>query len=204
MIKSHASFVRTSKGIAIEPRAPATLPNLSVGIVGRVAVPGSAGITVGVVGLGATTLASTDSLRPYWLAVWLLAAVVAASAGAIMIIRASGAQAGFASARTVVACLLPSVFAGAVLTVVLWLSASQHAIPGTWLLLYGCALIHMGAVTSKSIAVLGSVFVSLSFVAFSLPESHQMAILGIGFGEAHILYALIVKRIGAGQVGKLY
>jgi hypothetical protein len=197
MTKSHATFVRTSKGIAIEARAPATLPNLPRGIVGSVAVPGSAGFTVGVVGLGAATLASTDALRPYWLAVWLLAAVVAASAAALMIIRASAAQTGFASARTVVACLLPSVFAGAVLTVVLWLSGNQHAIPGMWLLLYGCALIHMGAVTSKSIAVLGSVFASLSLVAFGLAENNQIAILGIGFGEAHILYALIVNRIGA-------
>jgi hypothetical protein len=172
-----------------------------VGATGTVAVPGAAGIAVGAVGLGAATLASTDAFRPYWLQVWLLAAVVGAGVGALAISHrasAGGRMRSAESVRRIFVCLLPSLFAGAVLTAVLWRGGYEHAIPGTWLLLYGCALIHAGAVTSKAIALLGAVFVALAFVAFGLSESHQVTILGIGFGELHILYGLVLRRIGNG------
>jgi hypothetical protein len=166
--------------------APSTVP-----------VPGSAGIVVGAVGLGAATLASTAALRVYWLEVWLVAAVLAATAGALLVARRASSAAGYGSCAPVqkfFACLLPSLFAGGVLTVVLWRSAIEHAIPGTWLLLYGCALIYASSVTCKAIAVLGVLFIVAALFAYGLPEADQASILGIGFGELHILYALVMKR----------
>jgi hypothetical protein len=164
---------------------------------GRVPVPGLAGLAVGAIGLGAATLASTASLRAYWLEVWLIAAVLAAAAGAALLgHRASTDGRGFStSVQKIFACLLPSLLAGGVLTAVLWRSGIEHAIPGTWLLLYGCALIYASSVTSKAIALLGALFVVIALVAFGLPESDQMSILGAGFGELHILYALVMKCV---------
>jgi hypothetical protein len=166
--------------------APSTVP-----------VPGFAGIVVGAIGLGAATLASTAALRVYWLEVWLCAAVLAAAAGALLVAHQASSAADYRSSAPVqkfFACLLPSLFAGGVLTLVLWRSGIDHAIPGTWLLLYGCALIYASSVTCKAIAVLGALFIVTALFAFGLPEVDQASILGIGFGELHILYALVMKR----------
>jgi hypothetical protein len=163
-----------------------------------VVIPGHAGIAVGAIGLGAATLASTTAFRPYWLEVWLMAAVLAGGAGAWLVIhRALGAACGPIpkSVRRVFACLLPSLIAGAILTAVLAHGAA-HAIPGMWLLLYGCALVYASSVTSKAIAILGGLFMVVALVAFGAPESEQMSILGVGFGELHILYALLMKHTG--------
>jgi len=62
--------------------------------------------------------------------------------------------------------LVPCIFAAAVLTVVLFRSGNLHPIPGTWLLLYGCALLCASLVTSRLIAILGGLFIVLALVAF--------------------------------------
>ncbi len=164
-----------------------------------VAVPGSAGIAVGAIGLAAAAL-SAEAFHAYWLVVWLCAAAGGALAGALLVARQGTSQGRFtlfgAPVRKVFMHLLPSIFAGAVLTVVLLRSGNQHVIPGTWLLLYGCALLYASAVTSRMIAVLGALFVVLAVVAFVIPAQHQMALLGIGFGELHILYGAVMSRSG--------
>jgi hypothetical protein len=191
--------MRTLRAFFNEAHAPLMLRDLRSALetAGTVAVPGAAGFTVGAIGLGATALASTDALRPYWLEVWLIAAAAGAVAGALMLgERRSRGQLLAAAAVKLFARLLPSLFVGAVLTVVLWRAGVVHAIPGVWLLLYGCALIHASAVATRGLAILGALFAALALAAFGLPESQQLAILGLGFGELHILHAVVTLRTG--------
>src|SRR5207249_8651002 len=69
--------------VALDSHAAATLRYIraSMEAAGTVAVSGSAGVTMGAVGLLAAALASSPALRPHWLIVWLIAATVAALAG---------------------------------------------------------------------------------------------------------------------------
>jgi Na+/melibiose symporter-like transporter len=91
-------------------------------------------------------------------------------------------------------CLLPSVFAGVVMTGVHWRSGDLQAIPGTWLLLYGCALISASVATTRSIAIMGASFVTLGVVALLLGSELQVFMLGAGFGGLHILFGLLIGR----------
>jgi hypothetical protein len=194
--------MRTPRGFFIEAHTPAVLRALRAALrsPATVAVPGSAGITVGAIGLGAAALASTEAFRPYWLEVWLVAAMAGAGAGALVLAEQSSGKRAWPLGVAVLkffARLLPSLFAGAVLTVVLWRAGIVHAIPGMWLLLYGCALIHASTIASRGLAILGVLFVALALVAFGLPEPQQLAILGVGFGELHILHGIVTVRTSA-------
>jgi hypothetical protein len=88
-----------------------------------------------------------------------------------------------------------------VLTAVLWSSDNLRAIPGTWLLLYGCGLIAASTATARTIGILGGGFVALGLVALLLPASLQIPMLGAGFGGLHILFGYLTRRAGHGREG---
>lgn len=175
-------------GMGRESGAPATQ---------AVLIPPAAGVAVGAVGLAATILTSADGFPALWLPIWLVAAVAAACVGALSLAVAAK---GTGESRLVGAVchlysrLLPALFAGAVLTAALWHAGLTRVVPGVWLLLYGCALIQASSIVSGGMALLGSSFALLSLVAFCAPQSEQLPILGVGFGELHILYGAVTLR----------
>ena len=196
--------MRQPHTVALDSHAAATLRYIraSMEAAGTVAVPGSAGVTMGVVGLSAAVLASSPALRPRWLVIWLIAAGVAAVIGGAIMARQASRR-GFtlfgAPARKFILCLAPGLFAGAVMTLVLWQGGHLRAIPGTWLLLYGCALISTSAPTTRIVGVLGSLFALLGLITFLLPESLHTCALGAGFGGLHLLFGIIIGQRSRGS-----
>src|SRR5947209_3491165 len=186
--------MRQPHTVALDSHAAATLRYIraSMEAAGTVAVSGSAGVTMGAVGLLAAALASSPALRPHWLIVWLIAATVAALAGGVLMARQ-------ASRQRFSLCLAPGLFGGAVMTLVLWQAGDVRAIPGTWLLLYGCALISTSAPTTRIVGVLGSLFALLGLVTFLLPESLQNIALGCGFGGLHLAVGILIRRRSRGS-----
>jgi hypothetical protein len=165
-------------------------------------VPGSAGTALGAIGLLSAVLSSTSSLRDYWLPIWLLAALAAAGVGSVLLVRDSslrGLRLIGTPMRKFALCLIPSLAAGLIMTAVLWSSGNLHAIPGTWLLFYGCALISASTVTTRTIGLLGSSFALLGTVALLLPAGAQILMLGLGFGGLHIAFGLLIRRVGHGR-----
>jgi hypothetical protein len=191
--------MRSPSAVALDAHAAATLRYIraSMDAAGTVAVSGSAGVAMGVIGLLAATLASTGSLRPHWLAVWLFAAALACSVGGVLMARQASLQ-GFtlfgAPVRKFILCLAPGLFAGAAMTFVHWQENNLHAIPATWLLLYGCALISTSAPTTRMVGILGSLFALLGLVTFWLPASLQTVALGAGFGGLHLVFGVMIRR----------
>jgi hypothetical protein len=195
--------MQAANPVQLDSHAAATLRYIraSMESAASLAVPGSTGIAVGVV---AAIVSSLPALRPHWLIIWLLAAVVAAGVGGALLLRQpslSSLTIGGAPIRRFAIGLLPSLFAGAVMTWVLWANAGQRVIPGTWLLLYGCGLIAASAATARTIGVLGGSFVVTGLVALLLPESLQILMLGAGFGGLHILFGYLMGRAGHGREG---
>jgi hypothetical protein len=196
--------VQKSNTVHLDSHALATLRYIRASMEGAASfvVPGSAGIALGVIGAAAAGLSMTPALHEYWFEIWLIASVTAAAAGSGLLLRESslrGLQLLGTPIRRFALCLLPSLMAGIVLTAVLWSSHNLHAIPGTWLLLYGCALITASTVTTRTIGTLGGLFTALGLLALMLPDSLQMPMLGAGFGGLHIIFGIIIGHIGHGR-----
>jgi hypothetical protein len=190
--------VPRSNTVTIDAHAAATLRYIRASMerAGSVAVPGFAGVVMGLIGLGAAVAASMTTLRAHALLVWLAAAPVAALGGAIVMARQFALQGSVwgAPVRKLLLCLLPSLFAGAIITAVHWQAGNLHAIPGTWLLLYGCALICASAPTARIVAVLGALFVLLGLATLLLPDRWHNLALAAGFGGLHLTFGVLIAR----------
>jgi hypothetical protein len=190
--------------VGLDSHAAATLRYIRSSMEGAVllAVPGSAGIVLGLIALMATALCLTSSLHPYWIPIWLGAALLGAVVGSILIVRESSLRdlrlAGTPLLKFAL-CLSPSLGAGLVMTAVHWFGGNLHAIPGTWLLLYGCALVAASAATIRLIATLGALFVLFGLLALMLPEQFQIAMLGAGFGGLHMIFGILIARVSHGR-----
>ena len=191
--------MQSANAVRIDSHAAATLRYIraSMDAAASVAVPGSAGIAMGSIGLLAMVTASAPGLREYWLGVWLAAAVVGGGVGFALMTRPASLR-GLALSgtplRKFALGLFPALFGGAVLTAVHWSNGNLHAIPGTWLLLYGCALISASVAATRMIAAMGASFVALSCLALLAPDSLQMLLLGSGFGGLHMLFGFLIGR----------
>ena len=199
--------MQSNRPVPIESRALNTLSYIraSIDAASSLAVPGLAGIVMGAIGAVATLLTYVPAIAGYWLTVWLIAACVAFVIGGALVARQVSQRGGSLVSgpfRKFLMCLCPGLLAGAVLTLVLSLADMQRLIPGAWLLLYGCAVIAASTAThSKSLPVvasMGVLFVFLGGVAFALPPSAHMLLLGAGFGGLHLISGLLISRINHG------
>lgn len=188
----------------MDSHAAATLRYIRSSMEGAVllAVPGSAGLVLGTIAVLAAALCLAPDLRKYWLAIWLSAALLGAVLGSILILRESSLRdlrLLDTPLRKFALCLTPSLGAGLVMTAVHWFGGNLHAIPGTWLLLYGCALVSASAATTRIIAALGMLFVLFGLAALLLPDELQILMLGAGFGGLHLLFGFLIGRSGRGR-----
>ena len=190
--------------VRLDSHAAATLRYIRSSMEGAMvlAVPGSAGVVLGTIALMAAALCLVPELHRFWLGIWLGAALLGAVLGSILILRESSLR----DLRLVgtpllkfALCLSPSLGAGLVMTAVHWFGGNQHAIPGTWLLLYGCALLTASAATTRIIAALGALFVLFGLTALLLPDDLQILMLGAGFGGLHIVFGFLIGRMGSGR-----
>jgi hypothetical protein len=195
--------MRTDNTVALHHHALGTLNYIRASIdkAGTFAVPGSAGIAMGTAGVTATFLSSTHWLSAYWMVIWIVAAVGAAAIGSMRIARQSarGELTLYRGpTRKFILCLCPALLAGAVLTAVLAQVGEARLIPGTWLLLYGCAVLSAtmmsAASTARIIGAMGGLFVLLGVLAFELPERWHNLLLGVGFGALHLIFGVLIGR----------
>ena len=188
--------------VAIDSHALGTLNYIraSIEAAGAFAVPGIAGIAMGVVGVIATLVASLPALSGYWLEIWLIAAMAASGIGAVLVARqpARGFMLYRGPARKFVLSLCPALLAGAVLTGVFWQEGLTTLVPGMWLLLYGCAVLSASMMTSakmmRLIMLMGALFVVYGLIAFQLPPRWHNYTLGMGFGAMHLLFGILIGR----------
>jgi hypothetical protein len=174
----------------------------SIDAAGAFAVPGTAGMAMGAVGVVATGVASIPVLAPHWLIIWLVAATVAAGLGVVLVARhRSGVGLALyrGPARRFVLCLCPALLAGGVLTAVLCQAGEARLVPGVWLLLYGCAVLSATLMTAPAmmrlIGIMGGLFVICGALAFEVSPRWHNVILGGGFGVLHLVFGFLIGRI---------
>ena len=193
--------MQSANAVRIDSHAVATLRYIraSMDAAASVAVPGSAGIAMGSIGVLATVVSSTSGLRDYWIGVWLIAAAIGGGVGFVLMTRPAslrGLSLYGTPLRKFALGLFPALIGGAAMTAVHWSNGNTHAIPGTWLLFYGCALISASVSATRMIAFMGACFVALGLVALLAPDRLQMLLLGAGFGGLHVLFGVLIGRKG--------
>jgi membrane-bound ClpP family serine protease len=73
------------------------------------------------------------------------------------------------------------------------------AIPGTWLLLYGCSLIAASVPTTRTLGAMGTSFMIFGLITLVIPHTMQILMLGAGFSGLHILFGFLISRRSYGR-----
>jgi len=161
------------------------------------AVPGRGGVAMGATALVAAAVSLRAKTPDAWLGVWLAEACIAVSIGVWAMARKArrnGSELFSGPARRFLLTLTPPLGAGAVLTLVLAREGQVALLPGIWLLLYGTAVVTGGAMSVRTVLVMGALLMLLGCAALSSPTSFGTAYLAAGFGVAHIAFGLAIAR----------
>lgn len=162
------------------------------------AVSGLGGVVMGVVGLVAAMIAASETHAPRrWLTVWLAAAAIAATVGAVAMVRKSrraGPSLVSAPARRFALAFFPAIAAAAVLTLALVSRGAFDLLPPLWLLLYGVAVSAGGAFSVRVVPFMGLALLGTGVVAFFVPFQTANLLLGLGFGVVQIAAGVVIMR----------
>jgi hypothetical protein len=154
-------------------------------------------VAIGVSALASSFIAAQQKSFTNWLAIWCAEAVVALLiAGWSMDRKARAAKMPLFSGpgRKVVFSLSPPLFAGGLITVVLYRAGLTNAIPGLWLLLYGTGVVTGGMFSVSAVPIMGLCFMGLGAAAFLAPAGFANWFMAAGFGGLHIVFGVIIAR----------
>lgn len=160
-------------------------------------VPGWGGVAMGLTAIGASLLAERAGNSREWLATWLVAAALAGGMGiGAMVLKVRRAEGYFLTrpARRFLLSYLPPFGAALALTLVLVQAGLYSALPGTWLLLYGTALLTGGAFSVRIVPVMGGCFVLAGLLAFATSPALGNWWMALGFGGLHLVFGYLIAR----------
>jgi hypothetical protein len=161
------------------------------------AVPGWGQVAIGVTAFAAAAVASRATTAEAWLGVWLAEAALALLiAGCAIYRKAKAAKLDLLSgpSRKVALSFLPPMAVGAMLTLVLYRAGLAELLPGTWLLLYGTAVVTGGAFSVRLVPIMGLFFMLAGALAVFGPAAWGTALMASGFGGVHIVFGVLIAR----------
>src|SRR5205809_162722 len=138
------------------------------------AVPGWGQVAVGATALAAAFLAARQRTPELWLLAWLGEALVALTIGGSAMVRKAYAVNDpilSGPGRRFGLSFLPPMVVGGLLTVALYRAGLWHALPGTWLLLYGTGFVTGGAFSVRIVPVMGLCFMVAGAAALFGPAA---------------------------------
>ena len=164
------------------------------------AVPGWGGVAMGITAVAAAWLANRQLTPRAWIAVWLaeafVAVAIAAPAAATKAHRANSALFS-GPGRKFVLSFAPPIIVGGLLTIALFLAGNIAALPGTWLLLYGTAIVTGGAFSVRIVPLMGLCIMLFGAIALFAPSNWGDSLMAAGFGGVQIVFgAWIARRFG--------
>lgn len=161
------------------------------------AVPGVGGAVMGLIGLTAAITASRQPTADRWLGVWLIAAILASSAGVVAIVikaQRHGLPLDGPATRNFALSSAAPLAAGAAITYALWSISAYSAMPAVWLLLYGTGVLVGGVFSVTVVRVAGVLFMLLGFLAIATPPQFGNLWLGVGFGALQLGGGIFIAR----------
>ena len=154
-------------------------------------------VAIGFTAIASASISAQQKTFKAWLAVWMAEAVIALLiAGWSIDRKARAAKMPLLSGpgRKVAFSLSPPIFAGAIVTVVLYRAGLTNAIPGLWLLLYGTGVVTGGMFSVSVVPIMGLCFMALGAAAFFAPAEYANWLMAGGFGGLHIVFGVIIAR----------
>jgi hypothetical protein len=154
-------------------------------------------VAIGITALAAALSSAQQKSFKNWLAIWFAEAVIALLiAGWSIDRKARAARLPLLSGpgRKVAFSLSPPIFAGVIMTAVLYRAGLTNAIPGLWLLLYGTGVVTGGMFSVSAVPIMGLCFMALGGAAFLAPVSFANWFMAAGFGGLHIVFGVIIAR----------
>lgn len=154
-------------------------------------------VTIGVTALASSFIAAQQKSLTHWLTIWCAEALVALLiAGWSMDRKSRAVKMPMFSGpgRKVAFSLSPPLFAGGILTIVLYRAGLTNAIPGLWLLLYGTGVVTGGMFSVSAVPIMGLCFMTLGAAAFLAPAAFANWFMAAGFGGLHIVFGVIIAR----------
>lgn len=152
-------------------------------------------MAMGIVALLASALArGTGPER--WVATWMGAAVVAfglALGGIVLKSRHLELPLLRGPGRKFLLGTLPAIVAGGLLTFPIFQAGAVELLPGTWLVLYGTAVLGGGVFSVRIVPLLGVAFLAVGTLALVAPELGGEA-MAVGFGGLHLVFGAVVWR----------
>ena len=131
-----------------------------------------------------------------WLTWWAILGPIAFAIGAVGVIaktRGSTQPLWGPAGRRFLLGLLPSLAAGAVLSLVLLRLGHIELLPGVWLLTFGLGITACGLASTRIVPAMGISFLLLAPLALFEP-SWGRALLAIGFGGFQLMFGVLIAR----------
>jgi hypothetical protein len=154
-------------------------------------------VAIGFTALVSASISAQQKTFKAWLAVWMAEALIALLiAGWSIDRKARAAKMPLLSGpgRKVAFSLSPPIFAGAIVTIVLYRAGLTNAIPGLWLLLYGTGVVTGGMFSVSVVPIMGLCFMALGAATFFAPAEYANWLMAAGFGGLHIVFGVIIAR----------
>ncbi len=161
------------------------------------AISGWGLVAIGVTALAASVIAAQQKTFKNWMLVWLVEELVALLIAGWSIdrkARVSRMPLLSGPGRKVAFSLTPPIFAGGLLTIVLYQAGLTDAIPGLWLLLYGTGVVTGGMFSVRVVPMMGLGFMALGAAACLAPAVFANWFMAAGFGGLHIIFGTIIAR----------
>jgi hypothetical protein len=161
------------------------------------AVSGWGQVAIGLTAIAASVIASRQTIPWAWIAIWLGEAGIAVGISvASMTLKAhvAGMPLLTGPMRKLVLSFSPAMLAGGALTLVFVEHGMHVMLPGTWMLLYGAAVVSAGTYSVRSVPVMGAAFMTMGAFALVAPPAWHMWIMTAAFGGLHILFGLWIAR----------
>jgi hypothetical protein len=98
------------------------------------------------------------------------------------------------SARKLLFSFTPVGVVGLIVTVALMQRQLGAMLPGMWMLLYGTAVVAVGAFSVRIVPVMGAAFILTGGLALFAPASWSTGLMIAGFGALHVGFGVIIAR----------
>lgn len=160
------------------------------------AVPGWGGVLMGATALVTAYVTRSIESRETWFAAWMGEAILAGVIGVVGVLRKARRQRALLQGpgRKFTMTLFPSLTGGAILTAALYQHQLFGLMPGTWLLIYGVAVMSCGTYSVKVVRLMGAAFMVLGSAALLAPWTWSQWLLAAGFGGLHVVFGSVIAR----------